>query len=124
MNGNFINKNSYEKRKYIRVDFKQELYYPLVNNESIYKNFDGRKPILSAINISETGICFKSIIKLNEGDFISFLMKVENKPSFWCLCQVKWVRSQQDNIFLLGCEFYLLSLVQLSNIREYIIANL
>lgn len=124
MKGNFINNNSYEKRKYIRVDFKQELYYPLVNNESIYKNFDGRRPILSAINISETGICFKSIVKLNEGDFISFLMKVGNKPSFWCLCQVKWVRNHQDNIFLLGCEFYLLSLNQLSNIREYIIDNL
>ncbi|WP_138202918.1 PilZ domain-containing protein [Haloimpatiens lingqiaonensis] len=123
MNFNFINKNSYEKRKYIRVDFKQDLYYPLVNNKSIYKNFDGKKPILSAINISETGICFKSIIKLNVGDFISFLMKVGDNPSFWCLCEVKWVKNEGSDT-LLGCEFYTLSLTQLNTIKNYIVSKI
>ncbi|WP_373898254.1 PilZ domain-containing protein [Haloimpatiens sp. FM7315] len=110
-----------EKRKSIRVDFSLKLYYPLINNKSIYKDYDGKRPILEAINISDTGICFKSIAKADKGDFISFLLKVDDKnPSFWTLCEVKWSKHIEDDLYILGCEFYLLTLNQLSIIRKYI----
>ncbi|MFD3156346.1 PilZ domain-containing protein [Haloimpatiens sp. FM7330] len=120
----YFNSDKYnvEKRKYKRVDFKLDLYYPVINNKSIYKNFTGDRPILTAINLSESGICFKSRIKLKKDDFISFLMKIDNNPSFWCLCEVKWVKPE-EGFCIVGCEFFLLKLNQMNTIKKYVLCK-
>lgn len=103
----------------VRVDFKTDIYYPIVNNKSVYKDYDVSFPLLTAINISVSGICFKSRIPLNKGDFISFLLKINNYPSFWCLAEVKWVEARKE-IFIAGCKFYLLKEEHINTIRNYV----
>lgn len=108
-----------EKRVDERVDFDLEVYYPIINNDSVYKNYDLNTPLLHAINLSESGICFKSRIPLKKGDVISFLLKVEENPSCWCFSEVKWV-AYNDKQYIAGCIFYLMSYENIVKIREYV----
>jgi hypothetical protein len=50
---------------------------------------------------------------------MSFMLKIEDSPSFWCLCEVRWVEESEGNYFI-GCRFYLLSDVYLKAIRDYV----
>lgn len=111
--GYFLNKRFKERK-----DFTLDIYYPCVNNESVYTKYNNLEPLLKAINISETGICFVSRISLKEGDFISFLNKIGNNPSFWCLSQVRWVRDF-EKLQIVGCEFFLLNQNQVEKIRSF-----
>ncbi|KOF56219.1 hypothetical protein AGR56_04915 [Clostridium sp. DMHC 10] len=108
-----------EKRKKYRIKFPVEILYPRVNNESVHEKYGTGEFILKAINLSEQGICFKSKIKLNVGDFINFSLRIDDNPSFWCMALVKWVNID-DNSYVAGCEFILQTLVQIDAIRKYI----
>ena len=106
-----------------RANFGIEIFYPRLNNESVYEDYDTTKPLLKATNISESGICFISRLPANPGDFMSFMLKVEDNPSFWCLCEVRWIE-QKDDQYMLGCKFFLLSELYLKIIREYVKKNI
>ncbi|WP_010239269.1 PilZ domain-containing protein [Clostridium arbusti] len=112
-------KYEYEKRMKKRVKFELQIFYPRLNNKSINYGNDDKTPILKAVNISETGICFKSKISMKKGDFLNFLMKVGETPSFWCLSIVRWV-AIDDSYFFYGLEFLSLSMNQILCIRNYI----
>ena len=117
-------KYSSEKRKKKRVLFDLDVFYPHINNKSVYAEGklgeeESKEPALKAVNLSETGIGFKSKLPLTKGDFISFLMKVGDAPSFHCLAEVKWV-GFGDDCYLVGCEFAMLSLDQINTIRAYV----
>lgn len=108
-----------EKRIKKRAEYNQELYYPRVNDNSVYQKYGTKEPIMEAVNISETGVSFKSRIPLIEGDFLNFALTIENNPSFWCLAEVKWVR-ELDHEYLVGCEFYTLSQEHVDLIKSYV----
>lgn len=110
---------SLEKRRMKRVDFKLKVRYPRVNDKSMYKKYKGQIPLLEGINISETGICFKSKLFVKKGDFISFLLKINGNPSFWCIAEVKWSAFNDEGSFI-GCEFYSLSMNQIEIIKKYV----
>lgn len=112
-------KYEYEKRMKKRVKFELQIFYPRLNDKSINYGNNEKTPILKAINISETGICFKSNISMKKGDFLNFLMKIEDNPSFWCLSIVRWV-AIDDSHFIYGLEFISLSMQQILYIRSYI----
>lgn len=109
-----------KKRKEKRVPFSFDIYYPNINNNINNINFSVDKPVLKAINISEGGMCFKSEIKIDRGDFISFLLKIDDNPSFACMSAVRWV-GFLDNSYIIGCEFIKLELHQIMQIRSYIL---
>lgn len=107
------------KRKDTRVPFSLDIFYPNINNNIDNVNFSVDKPVLRAINISEGGMCFISSVKIECGDFISFLLKVGDNPSFACLVNVKWVGFLDDAYFF-GCQFIKLEWHQLKQIKSYI----
>ncbi len=111
-----------EKRDNKRKNFFQDIYYPCINNQSVHKNYSDKYPIISLLDISESGMRLSSLAPVNVGDFISFLIKVGDNPSFWCLCQVKWVNCIGNN-YLAGCQFFILTKDQRGYIREYIEKN-
>lgn len=108
-----------DKRKSPRVKFHFEVYYPHVNNKRESENIGSDVPVIETINISDSGICFLSRVKLEVGDFISFLIRIEDYPSFPCLGEIKWVEPKEKD-FIVGCQFYTLSDVQIDIIRRYI----
>lgn len=104
-----------------RIPFSLDVYYPRVNNKSVSTNLNSENdfPIMKAINLSENGICFISKIHIQTGDFINFLIKIEDAPSFSCTAEVRWVGFDDHN-YLLGCRLISLSLDQIHIIRDYI----
>lgn len=108
-----------DKRHGERVKYNLKLYYPRINNDSIYNKFNMESPILETIDISETGISFISRAELKVDDFITFLLTIDDNPSFWCMAEVKW--SQEiEGFFKVGCQFYCLTENQIEFIREYV----
>lgn len=116
---NRIYKYEHEKRQKQRIKFSLKILYPRLNDESIYEKYGKDDSVLQAVDLSEHGICFKSKIKLNVGDFINFSLRIGNNPSFWCMAVVKHVNFD-DNAYVSGCEFISQTLVQIQAIREYI----
>ncbi|PJI07338.1 MULTISPECIES: PilZ domain-containing protein [Clostridium] len=108
-----------EKRSKKRKKINIEISYPRINDKSVYEKFTGEGPILESVDISETGICFKSKIMIHKGDFVSFLLQVGDNPSFWCTSYVRWTGCN-DNSYIVGCEFVSLSLIQIRTIRDFI----
>ncbi|KHD35595.1 hypothetical protein NL50_12640 [Clostridium acetobutylicum] len=108
-----------EKRGKSRKRIDLEISYPRINDESVYEKYKDREPILKSVNISESGICFKSRMLLRSGDFVSFLLNIERKPSFWCLSVVRWTGCN-DNSYVIGCEFVSLTLQQIKTIRNFV----
>ncbi|HEY5562866.1 MAG TPA: PilZ domain-containing protein [Clostridiaceae bacterium] len=107
-----------EKRFTDRIDFNLEIFYPCINNVSVYRDFNVEGPLLKAVNLSKTGVCFIGKIPMKVGDFLSFMLKIEDNPTFWCLSEVKWVRNENDK-YLVGCQFYLLDRERLKAIVDY-----
>ena len=108
-----------QKRYNLRVNYRIDIFYPIINNVSIYKNYDRSNPLLTTINISESGICFSSKVSIKVGDFISFMLKIGDNPSFWCLCEAKWVENIEAHDYV-GCRFYLLSDTYIKIIKDYV----
>ncbi|URZ01384.1 PilZ domain-containing protein [Clostridium felsineum] len=108
-----------EKRGKVRKRIELEISYPRVNDESIYEKYKGEEPLLEAVNISEFGIGFKSKLPLKSGDFISFLLSIDGKPSFWCISMIKWV-GYNDKSYVIGCEFISLNMQQIRVIRNFV----
>lgn len=115
--------NGIEERKSPRAKYKFDIYYPHVNNKSVSENIKGTSPVITVENISDSGICFSTKLKLTVGDFISFLFRIGDYPSFNTLAEVKWIMSTGDN-YQVGCQFYTLTSNQISVIREYVSQNL
>lgn len=111
--------NPMDKRKSKRVKFNFDVYYPHVNNKWESENNGLEGPVIETVNISDSGICFISKVSLSVGDFVSFLIRIGENPSFPCLGEVKWIEPK-DNNFLVGCQFYTLNSNQVEIIREYI----
>lgn len=107
-----------DKRFKHRVDFNLDIFYPQINSVSVH-NEDSGEPLIQVVNISETGICILSKVLLAKDDFVSFTLKIEERPSFWCLCQVKWAKICEDGC-LAGAEFYTLNAMQLETVRDYV----
>jgi hypothetical protein len=107
-----------EKRYTNRLDFNLEIFYPCINNVSVYRDYNVEGPLLNAVNLSKTGICFIGKIPMKVGDFLSFMLKIEDNPTFWCLSEVKWVKKEDDK-YLIGCQFYLLDRERLKAIVDY-----
>lgn len=114
---------SEKKRKETRVPFNLEIYYPNVNNNIDNVNLEVNTPVLKAINISHGGICFKSSKNFKVGDFISFLLKIDNKPSFPSLVEVRWI-GISDEAYYIGCRFIKLEWYQIEQIQSYVDKNL
>lgn len=108
-----------DKRFKKRVDYNLDIYYPRINNKSVYEEYGTDEPLMEIINISETGVSFKSRIPLVAGDFINFTLTIEDNPSFWCLAQVKWVKMVND-LYHAGCEFFTLTWEQKNIIKDYV----
>lgn len=108
-----------KKRKDVRVPFSLDIYYPNINNNIKNINLSADKPVFKAVNMSEGGMCFTSSVKIKRGDFISFLMKIENNASFPCLTEVLWV-GFSDDCYVFGCEFIKLEWYQIQQIKCYI----
>ncbi|WP_164509062.1 PilZ domain-containing protein [Clostridium rectalis] len=120
-NGQYVYK-VIEKRYGKRAKFDLDIYYPRINDKSIYKVYKSSDPIMKGINISSTGILLLSKAFAKVGDFISFSMKIGDRPSFWCMAEVKWV-SESNSYYLLGCEFFSLTMGQINIIKEYVKNN-
>lgn len=122
LNGGKVYKYKSEKRFLKRVKFEMDVMYPRINDESVYEKYGGNDTLLKACNISEYGICFKSVIPLKKGDFINFSLALPDKLSMWCLAVVRWI-NLNDEFYVAGCEFVSLTLNQINNIKEYIKNN-
>lgn len=107
-------KNNDKKRK-INID----IYYPRVNDESIYEKYKSEEPIMTIINMSSESITILSKFFLEIGDFINFSLTLGDYPSFWCLCEVKNIKFQ-DEYCEVECELYSLTMEQINKIKEYI----
>jgi hypothetical protein len=108
-----------QKRYDLRVSYRIDIFYPIINNISIYKNYDNSVPLMTTVNISESGLCFYTNLSIKVGDFISFMLKIGDNPSFWCLCEVKWIENKLAHDYV-GCKFYLLSDSYIKIIRDYV----
>lgn len=117
-NGDYIYKSS-EKRFANRAEFYADIYYPAVNNRSIYEQYKFEGPIMRTINLSKTGILIESKIALQIGDFINFTLKIEDNPSFWCLTEVKRIIIK-ESFYYIGCEFISLDMNQINIIERYV----
>jgi hypothetical protein len=111
--------NNVDKRHGKRVRYDLKLFYPRVNNRSIYTKYNLESPIMETIDISETGISFISRAELNKDDFISFLITIGDNASFWCMAEVKW-SEKIEGLFKVGCQFYCLEEKQINLIRNYV----
>lgn len=108
-----------QKRYDQRVSYRIDIFYPIINNVSIYKNYDNNTPLMTTVNISESGICFNSRVSVKVGDFISFMVKIGDNPSFWCLSEAKWVENEIGHDYV-GCRFFLLSDTYINVIKDYV----
>ena len=116
--------NNIEKRIDSRVLYDIEVYYPMINNVSLREKYDNAdEPLMKALNISESGICFSSSVPAEVGDFLSFMLQIGKNPSFWCFCEVKWIKNEEES-FIIGCKFYLLSDEYLRIIKEYVASEI
>ena len=121
-NGEYIyinddNSKSTKSNKMRNIDLN--IYYPRVNDKSVYENYKSLELIMKAITISVEGITLLSKIPLMIGDFINFSLTLGNHPSFWCLCEVKFVQ-YEDTSCKAQCEFYSLTMEQINIIKEYV----
>lgn len=116
--GDYIYKDV-EKRVATRADFFMDIYYPMINSESVYEVYQVEGPLMRTINISKDGVLIESKISLSVGDFLNFTLKVEENPSFWCLVEVKRLLVK-ESLYYLGCEFISLNMNQINMIDEYI----
>jgi hypothetical protein len=107
------------KRFKKRVEHNSDLYYPQVNNESVFIKYGTNQPLLETTNISESGISFTGRVPLKAGDLINFTLCIQDKPSFWCSAVVKWVKNNND-IYDTGCEFIALTQDQINYIKNYV----
>nr|WP_243157352.1 PilZ domain-containing protein [Clostridium botulinum] len=97
------------------------IYYPRVNNKSIYENYGEDLAKMEVIDISKFGVKLRTKIKLKEDDFINFSLRLSEKPSFWCMAIVRRVEKYED-YFIIGCEFLSLTLEQMRDIEKYILS--
>lgn len=102
-----------------RKNLNLEIYYPIVNNESIHEKYNYQGVAMYAVNISTLGICLKSKFPLKVGDILNFTLKLLDNPSFWCMTEVKWIKNVEDE-YLVGCEFYILKDEQINVIRDFV----
>lgn len=116
--GSYIYKNT-ERRSASRAEFYMDIYYPVINSQSVYDIYKTEAPLMRTINISKTGILIESKIPLQIGDFINFTLKIKDKPSFWCLVVVKRI-IVKESLYYLGCEFISLSMNEITIIDQYI----
>ncbi|MBI6871463.1 PilZ domain-containing protein [Clostridium aciditolerans] len=117
-NGDYIYKSS-EKRFANRSEFYADIYYPTVNNKSVYEQYKFEGPIMRTINLSKTGILIESKIALQVGDFINFTLKIGDNPSFWYLAEVKRI-TIKESFYYIGCEFISLDMNQINIIERYV----
>ncbi|MBU5484856.1 PilZ domain-containing protein [Clostridium sp. MSJ-11] len=111
---NDINSDKDKKGK-ISID----IYYPRVNDKSVYEQYKSREPVMKIINMSSTKLTILSKVFLNTGDFINFSLALRDYPSFWCLCEVKNIKFQ-DEYCETECQFYSLTMEQINSIKQYI----
>lgn len=102
-----------------RVELNLDIYYPRVNNVSIYEQYGDKNPLMKIINISKTGVMIFSKAPLKKDDFVNFLIKIEENPSFWCTLQVKWIKIQGD-LYQAGCEFFSMKMEEIDQINEFV----
>ncbi|OPD26206.1 hypothetical protein AL710_01775 [Clostridium botulinum] len=110
-----------EKRKVKRKECNIYIYYPRVNNKSIYENYGEDLAKMEVIDISKFGVKLRTKIKLKEDDFINFSLRLSEKPSFWCMAIVRRVEKYED-YFIIGCEFLSLTLEQMRDIEKYVLS--
>lgn len=116
--GDYVYINT-ERRVAPRSEFYMDIYYPMINSQSVYEIYKTEGPLMRTINISKTGVLIESKIPLQVEDFINFTLKVEDSPSFWCLVTVKRI-IVKESLYYLGCEFISLSMDQINIIDQYI----
>ncbi|MEW9096249.1 MAG: PilZ domain-containing protein [Clostridiaceae bacterium] len=104
-----------DKKRKISID----IYYPRVNDKSVYEQYRHGEPIMKVVDMSSTNITILSKVFLNVGDFINFSLALGDYPSFWCLCEVKNIEFQ-DEYCETECEFYSLTMEQINKIKQHI----
>ncbi|MGE5628806.1 MAG: PilZ domain-containing protein [Solirubrobacterales bacterium] len=117
-NGEYVYINR-GKRFGERVELNLDIFYPIVNNESIHEKYKNDEAFLRIINISKSGVLLWSKIPLQVGDYVNFLVKIEDNPSFWCLVLVKRIEVK-ENAFYAGCEFYSLGMNEINQINKFV----
>lgn len=108
-----------DHRKSPRASYYFDIYYPHINNKWESENEGNDSPVIRTLNVSDSGIMFLSKVPLKIDDWISFLIRVGDHPSFNCLAQVKWVESDGFS-YTVGCQFFTLTSEQIKIIREYV----
>ncbi|EJO5347546.1 PilZ domain-containing protein [Clostridium botulinum] len=108
-----------EKRKTKRKDCNIYVYYPRVNNKSIYEIYGEDLAKMEVLDISKFGLKLKSKIKLKKDDVINFSLRLLKEPSLWCMAIVKRVE-EYENYYIVGCEFLALKLEEIRRIEEYV----
>ena len=96
------------------------IYYPRVNNKSIYENYGEDLAKMEVVDISKFGVKLKTKIELKEDDFINFSLRLSEKPSFWCMAIVRRIETY-EGYFIVGCEFLSLTLEQMRDIEKYVL---
>ncbi|MDF2879737.1 MAG: hypothetical protein K0R54_294 [Clostridiaceae bacterium] len=81
-----------------------DIYYPRINNVSIYENFSIEGPIMQIVKIWENGIVLLSKVKVNVGDFITFDIKPGESPSLSIMVDLFYVKYGK-NVFLAKGKF-------------------
>lgn len=102
-----------------RVELNLDIYYPRVNNISIHEQYQTDEAFMRILNISKSGVLLWSKVPLKIGDYVNFLVQIEENPSFWCLVLVKRI-DLKDNAYLAGCEFYSLKMEEINQINDFV----
>lgn len=102
-----------------RVELNLDIFYPIVNNESIHDKYKNDEAFIKIVNISKSGVLLWSKLPLQVGDYVNFLVKIGENPSFWCLVLVKRIETK-DNVIYAGCEFFSLSMDQINQINAFV----
>lgn len=81
-----------------------DIYYPRINNISIYENYSIEGPIMQIVKIWRNGIVLLSKVKFNNGDFVTFDIKPEIGPSISIMIQLFYVKYSK-NVYIAKAKF-------------------
>lgn len=86
------------------VNVVLDIFYPRVNNISLYENYSIDGPIMQIVKVWKSGIVLLSKVKFNNGDFVTFDIKPEASPSISIMVQLFYVKYSKK-IYIAKAKF-------------------
>lgn len=96
-----------------------DIYYPRINNVSIYENISIDGPIMQIVKIAKNGIVLLSKVKVSIEDFITFDVKLGEGPSFPVMVNLIYVKYGK-NLYLAKGEFISPSEALITAVEEFL----